>query len=234
MSWLREQLPEPHKVWVPFLAIVVLSFVAMLPFEATRWNAVAELWGVVGAGAVFWFVSERHSESIQRRAWLRKHAPYSQMVLDRLVDNAGMAARATLNLPDDLHQRLTRGATGEQRRRAALEARQYVARVARSGMEDTEYLEDTLNACIAGFEQALNQHGGVLDRLTELQASLHACVSNCRFVATFPMALQEGLPEVSFLRYLTTRVPSEAGEAALAICEKSAAILVESGRLPAR
>ncbi len=237
MRWLREQLPEPFWFWLPFLVAVVLSFVAMLPFEATRWNAVAELWGVVGAGAVFWFVSERHSESIQRRVWLRKHAPYVRMVLERIVDNAGWAARATLDLPDDLHQQLTHGATGEQRYVAAEKAREYVARVAEAGVvrnKDTKRLGNTLNQSITGFELAFNDHGAVLDRLTELQASLHDCMSYCRFIAWSAPALQEEFPESMFHRFVSTQLPAKAGEAALAICEKSANILVEAGELPER
>ena len=42
-------------VWLRVLtAVVVLWLLAMLPFEETRWNAVAELWGVAGAGVVVW------------------------------------------------------------------------------------------------------------------------------------------------------------------------------------
>ncbi len=46
----------------------------MLPFEATRWNAIATLWGVLGAGLIVALVLQERGEAIQVDAWLKAEA----------------------------------------------------------------------------------------------------------------------------------------------------------------
>jgi cell division protein FtsW (lipid II flippase) len=77
-----------HPALAGFTALVGVAFIVMLFFEDLRWNVIAELWGVAGAGVVLWWYLEQRSETVQQQAWLRQNARHIQPVLAALFDLA--------------------------------------------------------------------------------------------------------------------------------------------------
>lgn len=237
MDRFRQSLPEPIWGTVSLITLVVVPFLGMLFFEATRWNIVAELWGVVGAGALFWYFTEQRSENIQRKAWLRRNRTYVRAVIERVLLNAALVMHYTLGAPDDLYNDLIRGKTREVRRRAAQKIRVLVAEVDQ-GKPRRLHGQMGLDECISqgqfGLEKVMIESSDVFGRLTDLHAVTRLCVERCRWVAIFDPTLREVKPAGGLARWLQTGLPADAGEAALVVCEVCADILVEAGELATR
>lgn len=236
MDRFRQSLPEPRWVSVLVIAVVVVPFFIGLGYEPTRWNMAAEVWGVVGAGALFWYFTEQRSEIVQRKAWLRRNRTYVKAVLERIVRNAGTVVHCTLGVSGNLYDDLTQGKTREVRRRAAQQARPLVADVAQGeprGVNGQMGLTDPISQGLFGLEQAMTESGDVFGRLTDLHAATRFCVEHCRWMAIFYPTLHEVTSTGALARWLQTGLPADVGEAALVVCEVCADILVETGALAA-
>jgi hypothetical protein len=111
-------VPGPRRVFLPLAVGVLLALAAGLFFEETRWNFVAELWGVAGAGVLVWLLLEPLGEAVQRYAWVRRSAEQLVPVVRVIHDCATATGASALGFPENLQHEL-RGPTREGRRRAA-------------------------------------------------------------------------------------------------------------------
>ncbi len=118
---LPDWVPGPRRVFVPFATLVLALLAPGLWFDETRWNMVTEAWGAAGAAVVIWWVLERHSEAVQRHAWVRRHADQLVAFVSIIHDSATTMAVRALGLPTDINQGL-RGPSRDERRRAAQRA----------------------------------------------------------------------------------------------------------------
>gem|GEM_PF-6646922 len=81
--------------------VAIASFVTMLVFDQTRWNVIATLWGVIGAGLVVSLILEEQGEEIQRRSWLKREANQVAPFLQAIFQRARLVG-ASCGLPLDV------------------------------------------------------------------------------------------------------------------------------------
>ena len=237
MKRVSQSIPTPLRLTVLVVALVVASFALMLNVEATRWNVVTELWGVFGAGALFWFFTERQSEDLRRRTWLRTNRDEVARVLDAVATHAGGIASNTLGLAPDLYADLVGGQSRDARRRAAQRARLLVPTVTSGAAEEFARpltAEEPLVQEQVGLETALAHSGEVFARLANLRAAMAICLDRCRTVTVLSPLLQGGAPIGGATAWLRHSIPAQAGQAAITLCEACADVLSEAEVLPAR
>jgi len=85
--------------------VAIASFVTMLIFDQTRWNAIATLWGVIGAGLVVSLILEEQGEVIQRRTWLKREANQVAPFLQAIFQRARLVG-ASCGLPVEVINRI--------------------------------------------------------------------------------------------------------------------------------
>jgi hypothetical protein len=176
----------PHRAILGWVSLAWL--LVMLPFAVLRWNALATLWGVIGAGLLVSVILQEQGEAIQRRVWLRRNRASVDRWVGLVNGSAGLAVTAALGLGDAIDVPLRMGPTVVYRRRAIEQARE----VARSfstkpEIQDARRYVDfptwvlSLSTTQAQLRMAISNNGPLFDRLTELHGAIRELRSDARF-----------------------------------------------------
>ncbi|MDQ6877698.1 MAG: hypothetical protein M3082_08360 [Candidatus Dormibacteraeota bacterium] len=210
----------PHRALLGWASLV--AFAGLLAYEPLRWNAIATLWGIVGAGLLVSVILQERGEPIQRRAWLRRNSDTVRFFLGEIRRASGHVVDTALGLEQRLKQPLLYGATMTETQMAIDETRALIAADSdgshlRPLPTDFEawamYMEDVHDRIMA----AVARNSGLIDRMTELQGAITRFNIAFSFL-DFGVGLQmEG----------TTRVQLAGG--ALDICEQCCKLLYEGG-----
>lgn len=172
---------------------VVIPFLWMLRIDEARWNAITTIWGAFVVGGVVWWVFERQSEAVQRRARLRRNARYVLPTVQTMLGCASEALTATLGLSDEVRRDLEGGATRRTRLAALRHAEQRETDILlRRTPEATAHIEasrrrmrllveelDTQREIIQRFNA---EHEGLLGGIPDLQGAIQSYGSSCRLL----------------------------------------------------
>lgn len=108
-----------HPAFRVLMVATAASFLTGLLFEDLRPNLIAEMWGVVGAGIVIWWVLEQHSEQIQTRAWIERNVEYAIPLVNQIQGTLMEPLLVSLGAPAETVSALAYGRSMEARQRAA-------------------------------------------------------------------------------------------------------------------
>jgi hypothetical protein len=217
----------------PILWLISLVwFIMMLPFVATRWNAIATLWGVLGVGLLVSLILEEQGEDIQRRVWLRKNAVHVRSFLEQVLNSAGLVATFAVGLPNDISTPLRFADKIAKRREVAKQARA-LAKAYGEGKAPVHALTlpnyDNWSVTVADSRKWIGAYVSsnlpLLSRMTEVLGLINRFDLVTAFVST---TFATGTPpeEIeSFQRSTRLMVTN----AAIDLCEQCSELLFEAG-----
>lgn len=218
-------------------AFMLLTLVAGIWFEKTRWNMVASLWSVFIAGTVVSLLLEGHGDTYRRRRWLRKHLRDLQPVIDTILNTAGLTAAFAIGLPDEVQLQLRQGETRAVRAQAAARALELACDLAEKPSESAMQRIERAHLLVpdmANFARTVDEmvqtNLGLLRDLTDLLGAVQRYSTACRMFLGSPVG--RGAPPTDIGRMTLRYLLPQLGSAAVALCEKCSDIYCDAESLP--
>ena len=214
------------------LLVSGIWFLTMLLFDQTRWNAIATLWGILGAGLLVAVILQEQGEDIQRRVWLRKNAAQVRPFLDELVQSAGYLSRFAVGLPEDIDL-VIRSSPATASRREALNRAREMARLVEQGAPINEQDADfaawvnSVDFYQARIERAVANNLPFIARMSEL----HASIREFKLVCGFPRVVNRLAPGSVDVEDLRRHSRAQVAQAAFEVVDKGLELMGEAGLL---